>query len=113
MVRGGKKERLLRVCLIVTHLMIFDPGSWRSGLKHNQGLYLGPGQSLIPGFLLQSTSGFGLLLSELSVVSQDLGVGLQDVVENVEAERAPNLWALLQRTHLWVVKVLVSPHSSE
>lgn len=75
-------------------------------------LYLWPGQSLISGFVLQSSSRFSFLISELSVVGQDLGVGLQYVVENVEAVCATDLWALLQRTHLWVVKVLVGTHNS-
>lgn len=45
-------------------------------------------------------------------MSEDLGVGLQHVVENVETVRTANLWAQLQGTNLGAVKVLVGAHSS-
>lgn len=46
-------------------------------------------------------------------MSEDLGVGLQHVVENVETVRTANLWALLQGTNLGAVKVLVGAHGSQ
>lgn len=89
---------------------VCDPGRPKRTPQHAD---LGPGQSLVSGFVLQSSSTSALLLSELSVVSEDQGVGLQHVVESVEAVRPANLWALLQGTHLGAVKVLVGAHSSQ
>lgn len=68
----------------------------------NAVVYLGPGQSLVSGFVLRLSSSFSLsfLLSQLRIVSQDLGVGLEHVVEHVEAVCAANLWALVHRTAL-------------
>lgn len=79
------------------------------------GLHLGPGQSLVSGFVLwlSSSSVLGLLLPQQRVVGQDSGVGLQHVVENVEAVCAADLWALVHRTHLWEVEVLVGAHQRQ
>lgn len=46
-------------------------------------------------------------------MSQDLGVGLQHVVENMEAVNATDLWAPVHRTDLWVVQVFVGAHESK
>lgn len=75
--------------------------------------YLGSGQPLISGFVQNFSSTFGLLLPQLRVVSQNLWVGLQHVVEDVEAVRAPNLWPHFHGTSLWVVQVPVGAHQSQ
>lgn len=75
--------------------------------------YLGPGQALISGFVQNFSSTFGLLLSQLRVMSQNLRVGLQHVVEDVEAVRAANLWPHFDGTSLWVVQVPVGAHQSQ
>lgn len=46
-------------------------------------------------------------------MSQDLGVGLQHMVEHMETVNATNLWAPVHRTDLWVVQVLVGAHESK
>lgn len=74
---------------------------------------LGPGQSLVSGLILQRGSASALLIPELSVVSEDLGVGLQHVVEKVEAVGTADLRAPRQGTDLGAVKVLVGAHSSQ
>ena len=78
-------------------------------------LHLGPGQSLVSGLVLRRSSGFSLsfLLPQQRVVSQDPGVGLQYVVEHVEAVRTADLRAPAQGTGLWVVQVLVGAHQSQ
>lgn len=86
---------------------------WSRPKRRLQHADLGPGQSLVSGLVLQSGSSSAPLISELSVVSEDLGVGLQHVVENVEAVRAADLWAPLQGANLGAVKVLVGAHGSQ
>lgn len=78
-------------------------------------VYLWPGQSLVSGFFLWFSSSFSLTLplSQLGVVSQDSRVGLQDVVEDMQAVRTANIWALLQMARLWVIQVLVGPHERQ
>lgn len=78
-------------------------------------VYLWPGQSLVSGFFLWFSSSFRLtlLLSQLGVVSQDSRVGLQDVVEHMQAICTANIWALLQMARLWVIQVLVGPHERQ
>lgn len=75
--------------------------------------YLGPGQALISGFVQNFSSTFGLLLSQLRVMSQNLRIGLQHVVEDVQAVRAPNLRPQFYGTSLWVVQVPVGAHQSQ
>lgn len=75
--------------------------------------YLGPGQPLISGFVQNFSSTFGFLLPQLRVMSQNMWVGLQHVVEDVEAVRAPNLWPHFHGTGLWVVQVPVGAHQSQ
>lgn len=76
-------------------------------------MYLGPGQALIPGFVHNLSSFFGLVLPQLSVVSQDLRVGLQHVVEDVEAVGAAHLRTPFHGTGLGVAQVPVGAHQSQ
>lgn len=46
-------------------------------------------------------------------MSQDLGIGLEHVVQHVDAVRGAHLRALLQRAHLWVVEVFVGAHEGQ
>lgn len=71
------------------------------------GLVLRLGSSFSPGI----TS--NLPVPQLGVVSQDAGVGLQHVVEDVEAVGAANLGALAERRAVWVVDVSVGAHEGQ
>lgn len=77
--------------------------------------YLWPGQPLVSGFILWLSSSFSpcLPLSQLGVVSQDSGIGLQDMVEHMEAVRTAHIWALLKRAGIWKAQVLVGAHEGQ
>lgn len=78
-------------------------------------MYLGPGEALVSGLVLELSAslGFRPLPMEQGIVGQDSGVGLEHVVERVEAVGAADLLAGAERRAIGVVEVSVCAHEAQ
>lgn len=73
--------------------------------------HLGPRQPLVPEVIIVSHAEF--LASASAVVAKHLGVGLEDVIDGVQAVHVADLPAVLQGGPFWVEQVPVRIHNQE
>lgn len=79
-------------------------------MRDSELSYLRPGEPLIPVVITVSA---WLSIPPFGVVAEHLGVGLEDVVQGVQAVRVPDLLSVCQSISFWVEQVLVGIHDTE